>query len=100
MYERAAKGLIDDEMEQALEKMLCANPKAGATVAGTGGVRKIRIARPGMGKRGGARVIYFYVGAKGRIYLITAYQKNTQENLTATEKAVIQQLTATLAKEQ
>jgi hypothetical protein len=45
------------------------------------------------------RTIHFYIGAKGRIYLITAYQKNTKENLTATEKAAIQKLTAAFAKE-
>ena len=50
--------LEDDEYSE-LQQFLMQNPEAGELVPGAGGVRKVRWARPGMGKRGGLRVIYF-----------------------------------------
>ena len=72
MYESSAKGLLDDEAERALEQVLADDPDAGATIANTGGVQKLRIALPGRGKRGGARVIYYHRARAGRIYLLLA----------------------------
>lgn len=66
---------------------------------GTGGVRKIRVALAGRGKSGGARVIYYYVGAKERVFLLLAYPKNEKDNLTGGEKEQMRKLTAILEKE-
>ena len=52
---------------------------------GTGGFRKIRMRLPGRGKRGGARVIYYYLSADGVVYLVSLYAKNVQENLTTNQ---------------
>ena len=52
------------------------NPTVGDVVPGTGGVRKLRWSRPGMGKRGGMRVLYYVQDARGRIWLLTLYAKN------------------------
>jgi hypothetical protein len=76
-----------------------ANPTAGAVVKGTGGVRKLRIALKGHGKRGGARLIYYYREAKGRVYLVVAYAKGRKENLTPVERATMKKLTAALERE-
>jgi hypothetical protein len=70
-------------------------PKKG-TIPETGGVRKIRWARPGSGKRGGARVIYFYHSGNRPLYLLMVYAKARQENLTAEEKKVVRKLAAIL----
>lgn len=53
---------------------IAANPMAGEVIPGTGGCRKVRWMRSGMGKRGGARVIYF-LGADGRVWLLIVYAK-------------------------
>lgn len=58
------------------------NPLAGDVIPGSGGCRKVRWSRAGMGKRGGARVIYFN-GADGRIWLLIAYAKAKFDNLPA-----------------
>lgn len=58
----------------------------------TGGVRKIRWARPGSGKRGGARVVYFYHNSTRPLYLLMVYAKARQENLTAEEKKAVRKL--------
>ncbi|MDQ6926426.1 MAG: type II toxin-antitoxin system RelE/ParE family toxin, partial [Candidatus Eremiobacteraeota bacterium] len=98
-YVRSAKGVIGDDEQRALEQMLVDDPTAGAVVAGTGGVRKIRVALQGRGRRGGARVIYVYRAAKGRVYLLLAYAKNQQATITAAEKRIMRQLTAQLEAE-
>ena len=58
---------------------------------GTGGLRKIRWAGSGRGKRGGIRVIYYLV-RDDRVYLLFAYPKNKQENLTSQQLKVLRKI--------
>jgi len=81
----------DDEF-RAFQEVLIENPEAGDTISGTGGFRKIRWSRPGTGKRGGVRVIYYNIMSKGRIYLALVYPKNEQDDLTEEQKKVLKQL--------
>ena len=99
-FQRAAKGLLGESDLQAIEASIVADPKVGATVAETGGVRKMRYALPGRGRSGGARIIYYYRGAKGRVYMITAYAKNRKENLSKAERHAIKDVIQTIDKEQ
>ena len=62
---------------------LAAHPNDGAAVPGSGGVRKVRWARPGVGKSSGVRVIYFNRNEQGEIYLLTIYAKSETANLSA-----------------
>ena len=61
--------------------MLAADPTSGDVVSGTGGVRKIRWTRPGGGKRGGVRVIYYNMIERGEIWLLLIYAKSAKENI-------------------
>ncbi|MBI2397075.1 MAG: type II toxin-antitoxin system RelE/ParE family toxin [Xanthomonadales bacterium] len=65
------------------------NPEAGEVIPESGGCRKIRWSRQGMGKRGGVRVIYFNQLADGRIVLMLIYAKSAQDNISA---AVLRQI--------
>jgi hypothetical protein len=76
----AADYFNDDELGE-LQAALAKNPEAGDVVPGTHGVRKLRWSRPGMGKRGGVRVLYYVQDAKGRIWLLTVYAKSARENI-------------------
>lgn len=62
---------------------LSLNPEAGDVVPGSGGCRKVRWSRSGMGKRGGVRVIYFNRLADGVIVLLLIYAKSAQDNIPA-----------------
>ena len=80
---------MDDDAHIALQKMLVLNPSMGDVIEGTGGIRKIRIAAKGHGKRGGARVIYYHFVSDAVIALLMIYPKNEQQDLTADERRAL-----------
>jgi hypothetical protein len=89
-YLTAAKkaGMTEAERNAAVEFIAC-NPMAGDVIEGTGGARKVRIAREGAGKSGGYRVITYYTSEARPVYLLTVISKGRQANLTADQKAQI-----------
>jgi hypothetical protein len=91
-FSKQRQALLPDDEFRAFQEVLIEDPEAGDTIAGTGGFRKIRWCRPGMGKRSGVRVIYYNVTRKGRIYLALVYPKNEQDDLTEEQKKVLKQL--------
>lgn len=62
---------------------IAANPEAGDVIPGSGGCRKVRWSRPGMGKRSGVRVIYYNRLDDGVIWLLVAYAKAERGNIPA-----------------
>ena len=66
-----------------------ARPTAGAVIAGTGGLRKLRSGATGRGKRGGLRLIYYWHQRSGRLLLLLAYAKNERDDLTGEQKALL-----------
>jgi mRNA-degrading endonuclease RelE of RelBE toxin-antitoxin system len=74
---------MDDERYAALQAYLAERPDAGDLIRGSGGMRKIRWAGTGRGKRGGLRVIYYWWTAKDRISMLLVYPKNEQDDLNA-----------------
>ena len=93
-----AMGLNDDNL-LALEAALLENPQVGDVIEGTGGARKVRIQLEGRGKSGGGRVIYLDVFEKENLYLLFAYPKNVQENLTAEQKKAIRKMIESIRRE-
>ncbi len=78
---------LDDQLRD-LQMALVENPEAGTVDAGTGGLRKVRMADPrrGKGKRGGARVHYLLLPHRERIYLLYVYRKDEADTLARDEK--------------
>ena len=81
VFTRYVADCLDDADLAALQRTLAANPEAGDVVPGTRGVRKLRWTRPGMGKRGGLRVLYYVHDVRGRVWLLTVYTKSARENI-------------------
>ena len=73
--------VLTDEELRRVQGDIIANPDCGDLIKGGGGLRKMRVAISGRGKRGGARVIY-YLQHVDRCYLVLAYSKTEQDNLT------------------
>jgi len=84
-------GLGDDELF-LLQVMLLKDPTSGPVMEGTGGIRKVRFPLSNQGKRGGIRVCYSDFAELEIVYLITAFTKNEQDNLTEEEKKVLRKL--------
>jgi hypothetical protein len=98
-FDRSARDLLGSEEEAWLDNTLARDPKAGVLIRGTGGVRKLRVALPGRGKRSGARVIYYHHGGADRIFLIRVYAKSRKVDLSATERQEMRKLAAMLEAE-
>lgn len=92
LFTRYARDYFSDEELAALQRHLSKDSKAGDVVPGSGGVRKLRWSRAGMGKRGGVRVLYYVQDAKGRIWLLTVYAKSAQENISAATLNLLREL--------
>ena len=85
-YLKDAKAIFSEAERDDIVAMVAADPDCGEVMQGTGGFRKVRVGRSGMGKRGGARVVYILRNAGFPIFLITAYPKNVKDNLTMKER--------------
>jgi hypothetical protein len=73
-----------------------ANPEAGEVIPESGGVRKFRWALQGTGKRGGARVIYYYHNKRLPLFLLSTYAKNRKANLSKAERNAMKRLVPAL----
>ncbi len=86
-FTRQITALLSDEDYGAFQSRLAANPGLGALIKGGGGIRKIRVAVGSRGKRGGARVIYYWAVRKDLLLLLYAYSKNVSADLTPKQVA-------------
>ena len=81
VFLRYAAKVWDDTEREDFIAWLAEHPDAGDVIAATGGLRKVRWSRPGIGKRGGARVIYMWRNAQGELVLLTVYTKAEHDTL-------------------
>ncbi|HTB23102.1 MAG TPA: type II toxin-antitoxin system RelE/ParE family toxin [bacterium] len=93
----ATRKLMNDEERRLLIDYLALYPRSGDLIPGTGGVRKLRWALEGRGKRGGARVIYFHHDAGLPLFALTAYAKNERADLKQKDRNDLKKLTVLLA---
>jgi hypothetical protein len=92
-FEHYRADYLDDDAFLRLQRLLMLNPEAGALMAGTGGLRKLRFAdeRRGKGKRGGLRVIYYWWDAGLQFWLFTIYDKDDMSDLTKAQRETLKQ---------
>ena len=92
---RVVDTLTDDEYRE-LQQFIAEHPEAGSIIPGSHGLRKLRWTRSGKGKRGGTRIIYYWVRPRDTILMLFVFRKNEQSDLT---KDQIKILKAIVAKE-
>ena len=90
-FARFRSDYFDDHGFRGLQTAMMANPEAGDVIEGTGGLRKLRHGDPrrGKGKRGGLRVIYYWLSAGRQFWLFTLYDKDELKDLSTEEKKVL-----------
>jgi len=88
-YRRRADEVLTADEQDAVVDLIAYEPTCGDLIAGTGGLRKVRIGRGSSGKRGGARVIYYFHNADFPLVLMALYTKNEKADLTAREKKLL-----------
>ena len=98
-YERAVRKLLGEEARREMEEAIVAAPDAAPVIRGTGGIRKLRWAGSGRGKRGGIRTVCFYHAGPEAIYLLTACAKADREVPTPADTRALSRLVAAIKKE-
>jgi mRNA-degrading endonuclease RelE of RelBE toxin-antitoxin system len=92
IFTRQIQGLLSDEEYRQLQLALLALPDLGPIIPGGGGLRKARWSAKGHGKRGGVRVIYYWVKIQDRILMLLIYAKAEQDDLTPDQLKVLRQM--------
>lgn len=92
VFTSALRRHLDDETYRALQLALILRPTQGAIIQGGAGLRKLRWAAPGRGKRGGVRLIYYWEPESQIFYLLYLYAKNEQGDLTAAQLKILAKL--------
>ena len=92
MFTRRVLKLLTDDDYRLLQHELVARPDVGNIIRGSGGLRKVRWAARGRGKRGGVRVIYYWAVDREIILMLLIYGKNEQDDLTAEQLRVLKGL--------
>ncbi len=92
VFTRTIRRVMTGEDYRQLQSALVVRPEIGDVIPGSGGLRKLRWKISGRGKRGGARVIYYWAVAPNEIYLLLAYVKADQEDLTREQLSLLRQI--------
>jgi len=95
---RQAEDVWSETERQEFVDYIARNPEVGDLIPDTGGVRKVRWRRQGMGKRGGARVIYFYHNPTTPLFLLMVYAKAVREDVAPDAKKALAEFAARIKR--
>src|SRR5262245_28675944 len=98
-FTREAGSILDEDEIEALKDFLSENPEAGVVIPNSSGVRKLRWGVEGRGKRGGARVIYYYYNSDAPLFLISIFVKAQRTDLDPQELKAAKQFAEAVARE-
>ncbi len=91
-FTRMVLEMLSDDEYRSLQHLLLENPERGDLIKGGGGIRKLRYSMQGRGKRGGLRLIYYWLKDKNQIYLLVIYTKAKKDTLSASETALLRKI--------
>jgi mRNA-degrading endonuclease RelE of RelBE toxin-antitoxin system len=89
VFTRQVRKLLSDDEYQQLQLELVERPDLGVVIQGSGGLRKVRWAAKGHGKRGGSRVIYYWAVSQDQILMLLIYPKNVQDDLSPAQLSAL-----------
>jgi mRNA-degrading endonuclease RelE of RelBE toxin-antitoxin system len=93
IFTKRLKNIVDDDDEyRQLQNILILNPESGKIIKGSGGLRKIRWSGSGRGKRGGSRIIYYWLKDEEIIFMLFIYLKNESEDLTQAQIKILKSI--------
>jgi mRNA-degrading endonuclease RelE of RelBE toxin-antitoxin system len=92
IFTRQVQKLLTDEEYRLLQLELTTRPARGAVIRGSGGMRKVRWAVHGRGKRSGVRVIYYWAVAQDQLLMLLIYPKNVQDDLSPAQLNMLRQI--------
>ncbi len=92
VFTRQVQKLLDDNAYRDFQIALAERPDMGAVMVGSGGLRKVRWAAQGRGKRGGVRVIYYWAVEKDRLLMLLMYPKSERDNLTREQVKILRKI--------
>ena len=99
LFTRRITDMLSDEEYRKFQADLAANPEAGDVIPGLGGLRKIRLALKGRGKRGGARVLYLLFVSAETVFLLYVFTKGEFADLPPDKRRGIKRLVEEIRKE-
>lgn len=91
-FTRRVQTLLTDDEYRELQLFLTSHPEAGAIIQNSGGLRKLRWAAHGPGKRGGVRTIYYFATPHSRLLMLTIYAKNERDDLSKAQLKILRRL--------
>lgn len=92
VFTRQVQKLLTEEEYRLLQLALTTRPAQGAVIRGSGGIRKLRWATRGRGKRSGVRVIYYWAVTQERLLMLFVYPKNVQDDLSPAQLKMLRQI--------
>jgi len=92
LFTKEVQALLEDDEYKSLQIALLLRPEQGSIIPGSGGLRKVRWARKGMGKRGGIRLIYYWDKKTESFYMLLIYSKSKKDDLSQDQLRILNQL--------
>ena len=92
VFTRQVQELLTDEDYRLLQAALVLRPDLGDIIEGSGGIRKARWRTRSRGKRGGARVIYYWAVAQDRLLMLMIYSKSEKDDLTSSQLKLLRKI--------
>ncbi len=92
LFSKLIQAQMSEEEYRSLQESLIARPDSGKLIKGSGGLRKLRWGSRGAGKRGGARIIYYWLSDNNQLLMLYVYTKTAQDNLAVNQLAELRKI--------